>query len=131
MNTKLRAFLYTVGPFVMIFVEWIFYVIVSHNLETSESSTRIIYLLINCLSFTLQGLAIAGCIHLKHDDYMNLHMILSACIGILIFMVFFNLTAVNVTFLPSSIVDFIADESYLGFIWAGAYFYNLIIDLIS
>jgi hypothetical protein len=130
MSTKLRAFLYTVGPLVMIFVEWIIYVIVSHNLTSSDHTTRILYLLINCLSFTLQGLAIAGCIKLKHEDFLNLHMILSACLGIFLFMVFFNITAVNITYLPETVVDFIADESYLGFIWAGAYFYNLIVDLV-
>lgn len=127
MSNKLKLFFYTLAPFLMLFFQWIIYVLVTHNISSSQSATRVLYLLLNCLSFVIQGLIMILCSQLDIEN-INAHMLISAIVAIILFLVIFNLLAVSYNFIPETIDDFILDYGYLGLIWAGSYTYNFLSD---
>lgn len=131
MSTKLKLFLYTITPFVMLFFQWIIYVLVAHNMTAEASTTRVLYLLLNCISFLIQGLMMLFISHIDYEDLINSHLLLSSIIAVILFLGTFNLLAVHYSFIPDTIDDFLISYGYLPIIWAGCYTYNAIKDLKS
>ena len=91
MSTKLKLFLYTITPFVMLFFQWIIYVLVAHNITADASTTRVLYLLLNCISFLIQGLMMLFISHIDYEDLINSHLLLSSIIAVILFLGTFNL----------------------------------------
>lgn len=125
MPEKLKTFIYIITPLFMIFLAWVIHVIVAHNVSSDQNTIRILNLALNAISFLIQGVvmaAIARCVL----DNANIQMILSAGICIILFIIFFNISAVSFSFIPESVDDFLADYGYLSFIWSGIYCHNFI-----
>lgn len=125
MPEKIKTFLYTIAPLVMLFFAWVIDVIVNHNVTSDNSTTRVLYLTLNCFAFLIQGLIMAITIKTQLKNASR-QMIISGCLGIVLFIVFFNLTALSFDTIPDSINDFLSDYNYLAFIWSGIYFFNFI-----
>lgn len=125
MPEKFKTFLYTIAPVVMLFFAWVIDVIVNHNVTSDNNTTRVLYLTLNCFAFLFQGLIMATAVKTKLKN-ASLQMIISGCIAIVLFMAFFNLTALSFDSIPDSINDFLSDYNYLAFIWSGIYFFNFI-----
>ena len=109
----------------MLFIAWIIHVIVAHNITTSIASTRVMYLLINGIGFLFQALVMGVIIDTRLND-TNIQMILAAAISILLFLIFFNISALSFSFIPESVDDFLSDYGYLGYLWSGIYLYSFI-----
>lgn len=113
----------------MLFFQWIIYVLVAHNITADASTTRVLYLLLNCISFLIQGLIMLFISHIDYEDLINSHLLLSSIIAVILFLGTFNLLAVHYSFIPDTIDDFLISYGYLPIIWAGCYTYNAVKDL--
>lgn len=123
MSDKLKTILYTLTPLLMLFLAWIIDVIVNHNVTSDNNTTRVLYLTLNCFAFLIQGLIMALTVKTELKNAIP-QMIISGCLAILLFIIFFNLTALSFDSIPESISDFLSDYNYLAFIWSGVYFFN-------
>ena len=129
MKEKFYKALYFFGPVLYIIIQILFIIILTN---LSDSSTQyVIRQLLIMLSYVLSGVFI--CFISTHASLYNtpLTALFSGILGIILFIVAFNLNVTSISFFPDSLDNYFGNYAHTFVIWSGLYFYQFILFYIK
>lgn len=125
MKEKFYKMLYFLGPILYIIIQSLFIILLT-NLNNNSTQYVIRQLLI-MLSYVFLGAFICFITHHASLIHTPLTALFSGILGIVLFIVAFNLNVTSISIFPEFLDNYFADYSHTFVIWSGLYFYQFIL----